>query len=160
MIMHVQADRAADRGALQDSSIAADYLPFVGIGTTPTGARRKNINFAYVSYVLRIGAILGISPLMSMLLQATHDARGEQTMKLRLFTSTGAMPVFLATVAGATVLAGVVATSLYSPQQNEDVDKGGVSRSAPGPTVGIGLPALVVVGGYVWIRLRAVKRRT
>lgn len=80
-------------------------------------------------------------------------------MKLRLFTSTGAMPVFLATVAGATVLAGVVATALYSHQQDEGIDKGGISRSAPSPTVGIGLPALVIVGGYVWFRHRSMKRR-
>lgn len=81
-------------------------------------------------------------------------------MKLRTFTSAGAMPVFLATVAGATVLAGVVATALYSYQQDEGADKAGISRSAPSPTVGIGLPSLVIVGGYLWVRHRARKRRT
>ncbi|BCH25760.1 hypothetical protein [Mesorhizobium sp. L-8-3] len=81
-------------------------------------------------------------------------------MKLRLLSSTGAMPMLLATVAGATVLAGVVVGGLYSQQQNEDADRGGVSRSAPSPTLGIGLPALVVVGGYVWVRYRSKKRRT
>ena len=35
----------------------------------------------------------------------------------------------------------------------------GVSRSAPGPELGAGLPALLV-GGYLWYRRRAKKRNT
>lgn len=31
---------------------------------------------------------------------------------------------------------------------------GGTSRSAPGPVIGIGLPALAALGGYVWYRSR------
>jgi hypothetical protein len=30
----------------------------------------------------------------------------------------------------------------------------GVSRSAPGPVIGVGLPALAALGGYVWYRRR------
>ncbi len=80
-------------------------------------------------------------------------------MKLRLLTSTGAMPVFLATVAGATVVAGVVATALYTYEPAEASGKSGVSLSAPSPTVGIGIPSLVIVGGYLWVRHRSAKRR-
>ena len=31
---------------------------------------------------------------------------------------------------------------------------GDTSRSAPGPVLGIGLPALAALGGYVWYRRR------
>jgi LPXTG-motif cell wall-anchored protein len=31
---------------------------------------------------------------------------------------------------------------------------GGTSRSAPGPVIGIGFPALAALGGYVWYRRR------
>lgn len=81
-------------------------------------------------------------------------------MKLRLFTSTGAMPVLLASVAGATVVAGVVATALYVYQPAESSGKGSISLSAPSPTIGIGIPSLVIVGGYLWVRYRSTRRRT
>ncbi len=35
--------------------------------------------------------------------------------------------------------------------------EGGVTRSAPGPEIGIGLPALLV-GGYLWYRRRYKQR--
>ena len=35
---------------------------------------------------------------------------------------------------------------------------GMASHSAPGPILGIGLPAAAVVGGYVWLRRRARNR--
>ncbi len=81
-------------------------------------------------------------------------------MKLRLFTPTGAMPIVLATVAGATVVAGVVATALYTFQPAEASGKGAISLSAPSPIVGIGIPSLVIVGGYLWVRRRSSGRRT
>ncbi len=31
---------------------------------------------------------------------------------------------------------------------------GDTSRSAPGPVIGLGLPALAALGGYVWYRRR------
>jgi hypothetical protein len=31
---------------------------------------------------------------------------------------------------------------------------GPVSHSAPGPVIGLGLPAVVALGGYLWIRNR------
>jgi LPXTG-motif cell wall-anchored protein len=31
---------------------------------------------------------------------------------------------------------------------------GTTTRSAPGPMIGVGLPALVALGGYVWYRRR------
>ena len=36
------------------------------------------------------------------------------------------------------------------------LDKGGsgASRSAPGPVIGVGVPALIALGGYVWYRRR------
>jgi hypothetical protein len=36
------------------------------------------------------------------------------------------------------------------------VDKGGsgASHSAPGPVIGVGIPALIAFGGYVWYRRR------
>jgi len=34
-----------------------------------------------------------------------------------------------------------------------------ITHSAPGPVVGLGLPALVVAGGYVWYRRRARQGR-
>lgn len=34
----------------------------------------------------------------------------------------------------------------------------GISRSAPGPILGLGLPALAVAGGYVFARRRAKKK--
>ena len=36
---------------------------------------------------------------------------------------------------------------------------GPVSHSAPGPVLGVGLPALALVGGYVWLRRRSRERR-
>jgi hypothetical protein len=33
-------------------------------------------------------------------------------------------------------------------------DGGQVSHSAPGPVIGIGLPAAVALGGYLWMRNR------
>src|SRR5689334_19440531 len=30
----------------------------------------------------------------------------------------------------------------------------GVSRSAPGPVIGVGIPALAALGGYIWYRRR------
>ena len=33
-------------------------------------------------------------------------------------------------------------------------DKGGVSHSAPGPLIGVGLPGLAAYGLYVWFRRR------
>ena len=33
------------------------------------------------------------------------------------------------------------------------------SHSAPGPVLGVGVPALLVVGGYVWYRRRSRERR-
>lgn len=34
----------------------------------------------------------------------------------------------------------------------------GISRSAPGPVLGLGLPALIVAGGYVFLRRRAQRK--
>ena len=34
-----------------------------------------------------------------------------------------------------------------------DVDSGG-SHSAPGPVIGLGVPAIIAFGGYVWYRRR------
>jgi LPXTG-motif cell wall-anchored protein len=36
------------------------------------------------------------------------------------------------------------------------IDNGGsgASRSAPGPVIGVGVPALIALGGYVWYRRR------
>ena len=31
---------------------------------------------------------------------------------------------------------------------------GGGSHSAPGPVMGVGIPALVALGGYIWYRRR------
>ena len=36
---------------------------------------------------------------------------------------------------------------------------GPVSHSAPGPVLGVGLPAAALVGGYVWYRRRSRERR-
>jgi hypothetical protein len=36
---------------------------------------------------------------------------------------------------------------------------GSVSHSAPGPMLGVGIPALVAAGGYVWYRRRSKERR-
>jgi MYXO-CTERM domain-containing protein len=33
-------------------------------------------------------------------------------------------------------------------------DSSGGSHSAPGPVIGVGLPALIAFGGYVWYRRR------
>ena len=33
-------------------------------------------------------------------------------------------------------------------------DGGSGTHSAPGPVIGVGLPALVALGGYVWYRRR------
>jgi hypothetical protein len=37
------------------------------------------------------------------------------------------------------------------------VKNGKVSHSAPGPVLGVGLPALAVYGGYIWYRRRQRK---
>lgn len=33
------------------------------------------------------------------------------------------------------------------------------SRAAPGPVVGVGIPAVVAAGGYIWFRYRARQKR-
>jgi hypothetical protein len=35
-----------------------------------------------------------------------------------------------------------------------DTGGSGVSRSAPGPVIGLGVPAVIALGGYVWYRRR------
>jgi hypothetical protein len=37
---------------------------------------------------------------------------------------------------------------------NNGGGSGPVSHSAPGPVIGLGLPAVVALGGYLWIRNR------
>lgn len=63
--------------------------------------------------------------------------------------------------AGATAFlvtsAGAAATYyLYSLQANDGEEQ--VARSAPGPVAALGLPAGVVIGGYVWLRRRSRNR--
>ncbi|HWK64577.1 MAG TPA: hypothetical protein VNS34_06530 [Rhizobiaceae bacterium] len=33
------------------------------------------------------------------------------------------------------------------------------SHSAPGPVVGVGLPAMIAVGGYMWFRYRSRQKK-
>lgn len=33
------------------------------------------------------------------------------------------------------------------------------SRAAPGPVVGVGLPAVIAAGGYVWFRYRSKQKK-
>jgi hypothetical protein len=69
-------------------------------------------------------------------------------------------PRFLLYASGAAFLvtgAGVAATYyLYSLQANGGEKQ--VARSAPGPVAALGLPASVVIGGYVWLRRRSRNR--
>jgi len=71
--------------------------------------------------------------------------------------------VLLAAFAGAPVVAPAFAMAEWFPyfHHGHGGDKGGgkgqsgpVSHSAPGPILGIGLPVVAVVGGYVWLRRR------
>jgi len=64
-------------------------------------------------------------------------------------------------VKGTRLLACAYAFALLSTVQgfgmgSLPVDKGGsgASRSAPGPVIGVGVPALIAFGGYVWYRRR------
>jgi hypothetical protein len=45
-------------------------------------------------------------------------------------------------------------SSWFPPHKGGD-DGGSVSHSAPGPVIGIGLPAAAIVGGYIWLRRRS-----
>ncbi len=57
--------------------------------------------------------------------------------------------------AGAIVLCTSAPTFALSSWFPKDRGNGGgapVTHSAPGPVIGIGLPALAVLGGYVWYR--------
>lgn len=62
-----------------------------------------------------------------------------------------------------TVLSSLPAFALSSwfpPKGHGGGHNGGggtVSHSAPGPVVGLGLPAVVALGGYLWIRNRKPK---
>lgn len=46
-------------------------------------------------------------------------------------------------------LPGYALASWFPPGKGGDT-----SRSAPGPVIGIGFPALAALGGYVWYRRR------
>jgi len=71
-------------------------------------------------------------------------------INLRLLTCAGAL----------TLLATAPGLAADPPQKNGHARKAEISRSAAGPVVGVGLPALVVVGGYVWYRNRTRKSKT
>lgn len=48
---------------------------------------------------------------------------------------------------------GVAATYLYSLEKDGDGTR--IERSAPNPVAALGLPAGLVIGGYVWWRRRS-----
>ncbi len=58
---------------------------------------------------------------------------------------------FLACASTFLLLSVAPSFALGDPLPN---DGDGASRSAPGPVIGVGVPALVAVGGYIWYRRR------
>lgn len=51
------------------------------------------------------------------------------------------------------------ALTTWFPDPPKGGGGGSVSHSAPGPIVGIGLPAAAVVGGYIWLKRRSRQKR-
>ncbi|MBX3597426.1 MAG: hypothetical protein KF874_07635 [Rhizobiaceae bacterium] len=63
-------------------------------------------------------------------------------------------PIICAAILGLSYIIPANAAGLVPPKEG---DGGGSSHSAPGPILGLGLPALAIAGGYVLFR-RAKKK--
>jgi hypothetical protein len=66
----------------------------------------------------------------------------------------GSMLKVLALAGGLGLLLSSAVDAKPSSPPPGHIKSGKVSHSAPGPVLGVGLPALAVYGGYVWYRRR------
>jgi hypothetical protein len=70
------------------------------------------------------------------------------------------LPVAIAFVAFTSWPAAALSSWFPHHHGNGGNDGGGaVSHSAPGPVIGVGLPAAAVIGGYIWLRRRKQKNK-
>lgn len=66
-------------------------------------------------------------------------------------------PLVCAAILGLSYAIPANAAGIIYPPKGGDSGNGGTSHSAPGPILGLGLPALAIAGGYVLFRRRAKK---